>query len=644
MTLKDVAKTPFPWFGGKTHAAPQVWEALGDVPHYVEPFFGGGAVLLRRPHLANRTYYSETVNDLDGLLCLDPSARVLTESLSWKPIGEVKPGDKLIAFDEHNPSPAIGFGAPKSYRKMAVATAIATAVVKKRCYRLLFSDGTEVVASEDHQWLSGSHKADSGGRAWRWIKTKNMVPVGQRKNGQRSWVLKVCDVQEQEATFDAGWMSGFLDGEGNTKPPPGWSVNCSQKVSPESERYGAILSNRGYQLARSCREPRSAKHQPQDVWVLNGMRQVLRLMMQFRPERLLRNMVERISERSLYGREHSAVYLVEKEPVGEREVVALETDTHTYIAEGLASHNCNAWRSIQFSPQATAEAASWPVSEFDKHARSCYLLKWRESEAAAKLAGDPMWHDPVMGGWWLWCVCVQIGAWGQGGPWWPDEEGKLRKRPRGCDKGEAGVLGNLPRLGNNGQGVNHAGTREPGVGGEEPNWEACRDADYEATGGYHPLTMPELRRWFAYLSARLRHVRIVNGDWTRVVTTGAACNLPVRQGKGPCGVFLDPPYGDVGRASLYGKQESLTVAEDVRAWCLQHGDDERFRIVYAGFDEEGADLEAAGWRVVEWYQGGHLRGGMGNLAGSGGHQQHRERLWLSPHCLGAKQQAQRELF
>lgn len=66
--LTNLFKTPFPWFGGKGDAAPAVWEALGDVPHYVEPFAGSLAVLLRRPHECNRPYFSETVNDLDGLL------------------------------------------------------------------------------------------------------------------------------------------------------------------------------------------------------------------------------------------------------------------------------------------------------------------------------------------------------------------------------------------------------------------------------------------------------------------------------------------------------------------------------------------------------------------------------------------------
>lgn len=60
------AGAPFPWFGGKSRAAAQVWAALGDVDCYVEPFGGSLALLLHRPeHHARQV---ETVNDADGLL------------------------------------------------------------------------------------------------------------------------------------------------------------------------------------------------------------------------------------------------------------------------------------------------------------------------------------------------------------------------------------------------------------------------------------------------------------------------------------------------------------------------------------------------------------------------------------------------
>lgn len=57
-------KAPFPWFGGKSRVAAQVWERFGNVPNYVEPFFGSGAVLLGRPHAGGL----ETVNDKDGFV------------------------------------------------------------------------------------------------------------------------------------------------------------------------------------------------------------------------------------------------------------------------------------------------------------------------------------------------------------------------------------------------------------------------------------------------------------------------------------------------------------------------------------------------------------------------------------------------
>ncbi len=42
-------KAPFPAFGGKSLVADAVWERLGDVRNYVEPFCFSAAVLLRRP-------------------------------------------------------------------------------------------------------------------------------------------------------------------------------------------------------------------------------------------------------------------------------------------------------------------------------------------------------------------------------------------------------------------------------------------------------------------------------------------------------------------------------------------------------------------------------------------------------------------
>ncbi len=55
---------PFPYFGGKSKVSEIVWRRLGDVRNFVEPFFGSGAVLLKRPHKPG----IETLNDLDGMV------------------------------------------------------------------------------------------------------------------------------------------------------------------------------------------------------------------------------------------------------------------------------------------------------------------------------------------------------------------------------------------------------------------------------------------------------------------------------------------------------------------------------------------------------------------------------------------------
>lgn len=70
-------KAPFPWFGGKSRAAPIIWPRFGRVRNYVEPFAGSLAVLLAREEVTG----TETVNDLDcyvanfwRALAADPAA------------------------------------------------------------------------------------------------------------------------------------------------------------------------------------------------------------------------------------------------------------------------------------------------------------------------------------------------------------------------------------------------------------------------------------------------------------------------------------------------------------------------------------------------------------------------------------------
>jgi len=305
-------------------------------------------------------------------------------------------------------------------------------------------------------------------------------------------------------------------------------------------------------------------------------------------------------------------------------------------ADGLL---VNAWRSMQMSPIAMAEAASWPVSEADMHARHLALLKWRSERNLELLMADPEWHDPKMAGWWAWGQSCWIGSgWCSGdGPWIVGADGRIAKRPKAVR--EPGVYRKLPHLIDDGNGINRPQTREPGVTRQIPhlvdNGNGVNHAGVRepGIGEYHPMTMPEVVRWFEFLSARLRHVRILNGDWKRLTTNSTTKILSVRGKKGAaCGVFLDPPYDGTSDGLYAGGGD--TVAADVHAWCERNGGDEKLRIALAGLGDYHDSLLSLGWRKVPIVRKGFLSGGMSNTRGAGNNGNMKaEALWLSPHCL-----------
>lgn len=132
--------------------------------------------------------------------------------------------------------------------------------------------------------------------------------------------------------------------------------------------------------------------------------------------------------------------------------------------------------------------------------------------------------------------------------------------------------------------------------------------------------------WFRALSERLRYVRVVCGDWTRI------CGGNWQDGQGQCGMFFDPPYGsEATRCEVY-KEDSMDVAGDVREWVKARGGKESYRIVLAGYYEEHEELLKHGWRVHCWAaQGGY--GNQGSEESRGKKNRLREALFFSPHCV-----------
>ena len=247
----------------------------------------------------------------------------------------------------------------------------------------------------------------------------------------------------------------------------------------------------------------------------------------------------------------------------------------------------NFWRALQADPGSVAAACDWPVNETDLHARHKWLLA-RLPTLAASLDADPDFFDTRIAGWWVWGACAWIGT------GWCDE---TRERGEGCPPVQ------LPHLGDAGRGVHR---KLPHLG--------------DAGRG-------ELFDYLARLSARLRGVRVACGDWSRV------CGDSVTWRHGLTGVFLDPPYAE-GSQQYAAGGTGTNLSAEVRAWAIDAGKRSDMRIVLAGL--EGEHDMPSSWHCVPW----KARGGNGSQRTEGENvNRHRERLWMSPHCEGARQRS-----
>ena len=250
------------------------------------------------------------------------------------------------------------------------------------------------------------------------------------------------------------------------------------------------------------------------------------------------------------------------------------------VVNDLDGFVANFWRAIAADFETVALHSDAQVNEFDLQARHQYLVDQKE-EMTRKLKEDPEYFDARIAGWWAWGCCSWIG-----GGWCADK----RVSPSG---GFRSVKKQLPRIGNGGQGVN-------------------RQLPYLPNGARGDRASI-LNEWFSRIKSKLREARVTCGDWERI------CTVSVMTGNGPCAVFLDPPYGTT--PDVYAV-DSRTVAEDVRRWCLENGNNLQLRIALCGHVGQHEILESSGWSVA-------LPKSRGGYQGA----DDRERIWFSPGCL-----------
>jgi hypothetical protein len=271
--------------------------------------------------------------------CLDPDTRVLDADLRWRPIKNLRVGDRLVAMDEKNPSPG-------KERRLRTAAVEATVRTRDRAYRLGFDDGTSVVCSGRHRWLSASQGSPSSFR-WRSIEALEGRPGPRRVIREGDYIRALVEPWEADESREAGYLAGMYDGEGcvtnRTRNRTEFRIDITQNPGVVLDETVRLLRQKGF-------TPRDASHHTRraQVYKITGLSECLRLLGQVRPLRLLQNGNPGMWEGRGLGHENGmrfAKRIVVIEELPEQELIDIQTSTSTFIAEGLVSHNSD-WANV----------------------------------------------------------------------------------------------------------------------------------------------------------------------------------------------------------------------------------------------------------------------------------------------------------
>ena len=303
------------------------------------------------------------------------------------------------------------------------------------------------------------------------------------------------------------------------------------------------------------------------------------------------------------------------EPFAGSLAVLLHRDTpcETEVVSDTDGYICNAWRSLQRDPDATAFHADYPTIHHDLTARQHTLIKWH-FENSNRLSTDPDYFDPQIAGWWIWGTSNWIGA--NYAAIRPDglisramPHVRIDNSGRGVSakRKEYPVDNTIPmvRTDNGGRGVSIQRRTYP-VSDKRPSVERTTGGQgvssqrkaYPVTDG-RPSIQPRgggngisaqnrsfttneaIYDYFRLLSKRLRRVTTLNRPFDGFISPSLLGNTTTQITD--TALFLDPPYRvSTGRHSSLYSSDIAGTSEDVAVtayeWAIKHGD--RFKIAY----------------------------------------------------------------
>jgi len=272
--------------------------------------------------------------------CPTEDQKILTGDLLWVPAGDIQNGQLLVGFDEE---PLQLGSCGKRRRRFRPANVTTCCRVKRKVIRLEMEDGSTVVASKEHPWLVATKKS----RNQKWLETGKIA--GDIASGSRRYMHKFWNVWNTEDSWDAGWLSGMLDGEGYFSSKNRKGILCG--IAQNKGLLIDILRDKldSFNVLFSVYKTGNINANVRTCQISGGYVEILNILGRFRPYRLIKKFRD-----ALVGGEFTKqmagmsapLRIVKSYDEGEQWVVGIETSPHTDFCEGYGAHNSVAQHSV----------------------------------------------------------------------------------------------------------------------------------------------------------------------------------------------------------------------------------------------------------------------------------------------------------
>ena len=251
-------------------------------------------------------------------------------------------------------------------------------------------------------------------------------------------------------------------------------------------------------------------------------------------------------------------------------------ENNIQIVNDLDCHICNVWRSIKYKYEQVLYYFDNPINHVDLHARRNALIR-QQTQLLNNLLQNETYCNPRLAAYWIWGTCCWIAS------GFLDGYTKIKDN-------DIGITAKIPQI-----------TVKKGL-----------------------IAHNNKQNFLRELQERLKNITVICGDWKRLFGGNWQTS------KGICGIFFDPPYGFQSRQGGLYKNDSFSVANDVRKWCVQNGNKNNYRIVLCGYGNQHDQLLKYGWKTFNW----ETNGGYGNQGnGNGRINAKLEKIWYNQNCI-----------